>query len=144
MASRFRREQLHHVQLVQITAFDANGQVALDTMRALSTRLFAAGIRVFIPCAGSSEFHSLMADEIVSTIKSLRDALGPEPVIMAPVGLQPRYAAELGQRSLDAGADAVLVMPLYQKMGDDGFFLGHEIPSPLFRLGAWVGSLWRS
>jgi len=42
-----------------------------------------------------------------------------------------------------AKGDAVLVMPLYQKMGDDGFFLGHEIPSALFRLGAWVGSLWR-
>ncbi len=42
-----------------------------------------------------------------------------------------------------ARGDAVLVMPLYQKMGDDGFFLGREIPSLVFRLGAWLGSLWR-
>ncbi len=39
--------------------------------------------------------------------------------------------------------DEVLVMPLYQKLGDDGFFLGHEIPGAMFRLGAWVGRVWR-
>jgi hypothetical protein len=42
-----------------------------------------------------------------------------------------------------AGHDQVLVMPLYQKMGDDGFFLGHEIPAAMFRLGAWIGRMWR-
>ena len=40
--------------------------------------------------------------------------------------------------------DEVLVMPLYQRMGDDGFFLGREIPAIVFRLGAWIGSFWRS
>ena len=121
MARTISREQLHTVQLVQITAFDADGQVAQDQMRAQATRLYEAGIRVFIPCAGSSEFHSLMADEIVATIGNLREALGPEPVIMAPVGLQPAYAADLGRRSLDAGADVVLVMPLsFPYLSDEG------------------------
>jgi len=121
MTRAFRREELHNVQLIQITAFDANGQVAHDQMRMLSTRLFEAGIRVFVPCAGSSEFHSLLADEIVSTVKTLRDALGPEPVIIAPVGLQPQCAAEVGDRSLAAGADAVLVMPLaFPYLSDEG------------------------
>lgn len=36
----------------------------------------------------------------------------------------------------------VLVMPLYQKLGDEGFFLGREIPGAVFRLGAWMGSWW--
>lgn len=121
MAQMIRREQLHTVQLVQITAFGDDGSVALETMRTQATRLFEAGIRVFIPCAGSSEFHSLLADEIVTTIASLRDALGPEPVIMAPVGLQPAYAADLGRRSLDAGADVALVMPLsFPYLSDEG------------------------
>jgi succinylglutamate desuccinylase len=39
--------------------------------------------------------------------------------------------------------EAVLVMPLYQKLGDDGYFLAREIPAAMFRLGAWMGSLWR-
>jgi 4-hydroxy-tetrahydrodipicolinate synthase len=86
MPGTIAREQLHTVQLVQITAYDANGQIAQDTMQAHATQLAEAGIRVFIPCAGSSEFHSLTADEIVSTVGSLREALGPDPVIMVPEG----------------------------------------------------------
>jgi succinylglutamate desuccinylase len=41
-----------------------------------------------------------------------------------------------------AQRDEVLVMPLYQKLGEDGFFLGREIPAPLFALGAWIGRMW--
>ena len=53
------REQLHTVQLVPLTAFDASGNLNLEPMRQQIQRLFDAGIRVFIPCAGSSEFHTL-------------------------------------------------------------------------------------
>ena len=121
MPGTIAREQLHTVQLVQITAYDANGQIAQGIMQAHATQLADAGIRVFIPCAGSSEFHSLTADEIVSTVGSLREALGPEPVIMVPVGLQPAHAAEVGQRSLEAGANAALVMPLsFPYLSDEG------------------------
>ena len=121
MGRTISREQLHSVQLIQITAFDSEGNVAQDTMRTLSTRLYGAGIRIFIPCAGSSEFHSLLADEIVATVANLRDALGPEPIIVAPVGLQPGYASDLGKRSLEAGADAALVMPLsFPYLSDEG------------------------
>ena len=121
MPKTLRREDLHRVQLVQITAFDSTGELALDPMRTLTLRGFEAGIRVFIPCAGSSEFHSLVADEIVSTISMMREALGTEALILAPIGLQPRYAIEVGQRSLDAGADAVLVMPLsFPYLSDQG------------------------
>jgi len=42
-----------------------------------------------------------------------------------------------------ATRDEVLVMPLYQKLGDDGFFLAKEIPGAMFQLGAWVGKVWR-
>ena len=42
-----------------------------------------------------------------------------------------------------AEREEVLVMPLYQKLGDEGFFFGREIPGFLFGMGAWVGRLWR-
>ncbi len=42
--------------------------------------------------------------------------------------------------AIAAERDQVLVMPLYQAQGDDGFFLGREIPEPLFRMGAWLGA----
>ncbi len=112
MPRTLRREQLRTVQLVPITAFDAQGKLALDPMRQLMQRLCDAGIRVFIPCAGSAEFNSLAADEITAVIRMTREVVGDEAVIMAPIGLQLHYALELGKRSLDAGADCVLMMPL--------------------------------
>lgn len=42
-----------------------------------------------------------------------------------------------------APREEVLVMPLYQKLGDEGFFFGREIPGFVFGLGAWIGRLWR-
>ncbi len=106
------RNQLRAVQFVPLTAFDEQGQLALEPMRVLNQRLFAAGVRVFIPCAGSSEFHTLSADEIATAIAIVRSAVGPAATVVAPVGLQLQHAENVGQKSLEAGADAVLVMPL--------------------------------
>ena len=52
-------EKLHTVQVVPLTAFDEQLVLNLTVMRQLTERLFEAGVKVFIPCAGSSEFHTL-------------------------------------------------------------------------------------
>jgi 4-hydroxy-tetrahydrodipicolinate synthase len=106
------RPRLRTVQLVPITAFDAAGELNLAPMHTHTKRLADAGVRCFIPCAGSAEFHSLSSREIVSTIEMNREVLGDQPVIMAPVGQQIREAVQLGKDSFAAGATAVLVMPL--------------------------------
>jgi 4-hydroxy-tetrahydrodipicolinate synthase len=80
-------------------------------MRKLFTRLYDAGMRVFIPCAGSAEFHSLQTKEIVSVMEMARQTLGPDAILLAPVGLQLRHAMSIGRKSLEAGADGILVMP---------------------------------
>ena len=121
MSDQLQREQLRSVQLIQITAFDSAGELSLAPMRQLSEQLVTAGIRVFIPCAASSEFHSLVADEIVATIGAVRETVGPEPAVLAPVGLQPKYAIEVGKRAVDAGADGILIMPLgFPYISDEG------------------------
>lgn len=112
MARSFRPEALRTVQVVPVTAYDAAGELNLDVMRQHTQRLFDAGMRVFIPCAGSSEFHSLSADEIVSAIAMTREVVGDEGIVVAPVGLQIGHAVEIGTRGVEAGADALLVMPL--------------------------------
>ena len=106
MTRELSREALHTVQLVQITAFDGDGSVAQDTMRTLATRLFEAGIRVFIPCAGSSEFHTLSKAEIVAAVEMTRDVVGDQARVIVPLGLQLNYAIDLGRSALDAGAVA--------------------------------------
>ena len=103
---------LHEVQVVTLTAFDVSGELALSPMRELTGRLLAAGVRAFIPCAGSAEFHTLRADEIVAVIRMTRDVIGDRACVLAPVGFQLPAAIDLGRRACDAGADGVLVMPL--------------------------------
>lgn len=112
MNAQSLRPQLRTVQLVPITAFDSAGDLNLDPMRTHTRRLFEAGIRCFLPCAGSAEFHSLSSREIVSAIEMTRETIGPAGVVMAPVGQQIREALQLGKDSLAAGANCVLVMPL--------------------------------
>jgi 4-hydroxy-tetrahydrodipicolinate synthase len=106
------RARLQTVQLVPPTAFDAHGKLALDPMRRHWQRMLEAGIRVFLPCAGSAEFHSLSADEIVSTIQAAHKELGGQAVLVAPVGGALPAACDLAKRCLEVGADAILVMPL--------------------------------
>jgi 4-hydroxy-tetrahydrodipicolinate synthase len=106
------RADLHTVQLVPLTAFDARGRLNLPPMRQQAQRLLEAGIRVFIPCAGSSEFHALGGDEIVAAIRLTREVVGDQARVIAPVGLQLPYAIEVGRRAVAEGADSMLVMPL--------------------------------
>jgi 4-hydroxy-tetrahydrodipicolinate synthase len=110
-ANVYDRSKLRTVHLVPLTAFDAAGKLALDVQARHTTKMYAAGMRVFLPAAGTSEYHSLSADEIVALVKVTREASGPDAQIFAPVGLQVQNAIDVGQRSLDCGATGVMFMP---------------------------------
>jgi 4-hydroxy-tetrahydrodipicolinate synthase len=110
-SSNFDRSRLRTVHLVPLTAYDAAGKLALDVQSRHTERMSAAGIRVFLPAAGTSEFHSLSAEEIVAIVKATRDATGPEALIFAPVGLQVQHAIDVGVRSMAAGASGIMFMP---------------------------------
>lgn len=117
----FSRESLHHAQVVPLTAFDQQGEIALGPMRQQTQRLLEAGVRVFIPCAGSSEFHTMVASEIVAAIRMTREVVGDNARVICPVGLQLKYAIDLGQQAVEAGADGILVMPLgFPYLSDTG------------------------
>lgn len=112
MPKNFDLASLHTVHLVPLTAYSANGGLNLDAQRELTRRLAAAGIRCFLPAAGTSEFHSLSADEIVQLVRATREGAGPGAVIFAPVGLQLAHAIDVGRRSIEAGANGIMFMPL--------------------------------
>jgi 4-hydroxy-tetrahydrodipicolinate synthase len=112
MSSQDFRERLRTVQIVPLSSFADDHQLNLTPMRQLIERLYAAGVRTFIPCAGSSEFHTMSADEIVAAVRMVRETVGADATVVAPVGLQLQHAIEIGSRSVDAGANAMLVMPL--------------------------------
>src|SRR6202035_3794318 len=65
----YDKSKLRTVHLVPLTAYDASGKLALDVQARHTARMYAAGMRVFLPAAGTSEFHSLSADEIMALVK---------------------------------------------------------------------------
>tara|TARA_B100000029_G_scaffold505100_1_gene585190 strand:+ start:642 stop:1589 length:948 start_codon:yes stop_codon:yes gene_type:complete len=112
---------LRTVHLVPLTAFDADGQIDAAMQAQHISGMYESGMRVYLPAAGTSEFQSLSADEVVELVRITREASGPDAQIFAPVGLQVGHAIEIGQRSMDAGADGIMFMPfVHPYMSDAG------------------------
>jgi 4-hydroxy-tetrahydrodipicolinate synthase len=121
MPDRFHVAELRTVHLVPLTAYAPNGRLNEDAYGSHISEMYAAGIRVFLPAAGTSEFHSLSADEIVDIVRTTREASGVAARIFAPVGLQIGHAIDVGCRSLEAGATGVMFMPFsHPYMSDEG------------------------
>jgi 4-hydroxy-tetrahydrodipicolinate synthase len=110
------------VQLVPLTPFSADGEhVLADRLSAFAGQMYEAGIRVFLPAAGTGEFHSLTADEILTCVAATRSAVGSEATVVAPIGLGLPFALQVGRRAVEAGADALLVMPpIHSYLHDSG------------------------
>ncbi len=99
------------MHLVPLTAYNEDGSLNLDAQGEHTSRMAAAGMRVFLPGAGTSEFHSLSADEIVELVRVTVEASGDNALVFAPVGMQPHNAIDIGERSMELGADGVMFMP---------------------------------
>lgn len=121
MSDSFGLECLRTVHLVPLTAYHPDGSLNSELQADHTARMYAAGIRCFLPAAGTSEFHSLSADEIVEIVRVTCEATGPDAVVFAPVGLQVGYAVEVAQRSLEVGATGMMFMPFaHPYMSDQG------------------------
>ncbi|MGL4552792.1 MAG: dihydrodipicolinate synthase family protein, partial [Gemmataceae bacterium] len=79
--------RLDTVQVVPPTPFSPDGQrVLAEPLAALVRDLYAAGVRAFLPAAGTGEFHSLSADEILACVRATRAAAPADALVVAPVG----------------------------------------------------------
>jgi 4-hydroxy-tetrahydrodipicolinate synthase len=121
-----------------LTPFSADGQhVLADRLTAFVKQSFQAGIRVFLPAAGTGEFHSLTAEEILACVSATRSVVGGEGIVVAPIGLSLPFALQVGRGALEAGADALLVMPpIHSYLSDSGLrdyvlALADALPRPL-------------
>lgn len=121
MKRSFDPASLRTVHLVPLTAFDSAGRIDKDLQSTHTARMARAGITAYLPAAGTSEFHSLSADEIVEIVRITRQAAGDDAVVFAPVGLQVGFAIEVAKRSLDVGATGIMFMPFsHPYMSDQG------------------------
>ncbi len=120
-AKYYNAELLRTVHLVPLTAYRSDGSLDLEAQAAHTARMYEAGMRVFLPAAGTSEFHNLSADEIVSLVRVTREASGSDAQIFAPVGLQLSHAIDVARRSLEAGGTGMMFMPFaHPYMSDAG------------------------
>jgi len=114
-------KRLQDVHLVPLTAYSVEGTLDLQKQAEHIQNLANAGIRVFLPAAGTSEFHSLSDEEIVQLVRVTREAAGSEATIFAPIGRQIGSAIKVGSESMAAGADGVMIMPFeHPYLSDQG------------------------
>jgi len=104
-------KRLQDVHLVPLTAYSDSGLLDLDKQVQHIANLTSAGIRVFLPAAGTSEFHSLSDQEIVQLVRTTRETAGKSATIFAPVGRQIESAIKVGAEAMNVGADGVMFMP---------------------------------
>lgn len=134
----FDLSRLSNVQLVPPTPFSDDGrELCPDVLRSFISEMRNAGIRVVLPGAGTGEFHSLSASEVVACVQASREGIGPDGVVIAPIGLALSHAIEIGRGAIEAGADALLVMPpVHPYLSDSGIrdyfrILMDELPVPM-------------
>ena len=115
-------KRLDTVQLVPPTPFTEDGrEVRFDELGRFVKSVTAAGVTVLLPAAGTGEFHSLSAEEVIGCVKATRNA-APEAVVIAPIGFGVGHAAQIGQRVAELGAEALLLMPpVHPYLSDAGF-----------------------
>ncbi len=107
----FDSANLRGVHLVPLTAFDANDRIHEELQARHIRNMYDAGIRIYMPAAGTSEFQSLSLDEVVTLVRITRENSGPDAQIFAPVGLQVGHSIEIARRSMEAGATGIMFMP---------------------------------
>lgn len=103
---------LRTVHAVPLTPYDQDDNVNLELYARHINEMYAAGIRVFLPAAGTSEFHSLSHSEIVDIVEATYQAAGPDALILAPISGAIGDAIQLASESLKRGAAGLMVMPL--------------------------------
>lgn len=138
MTSKINPQSMSTVQLVPLTPMSPDGKrVEYERLTMFSRDLYDAGIRVFLPAAGTGEFHSLSTKEVIQCVEATKAGVGPDALVVAPVGFGLAHALEIGRGAIDNEADALLVMPpVHPYLCDEGIrdyltTLAKELPLPM-------------
>ncbi|MCG1002355.1 MULTISPECIES: 4-hydroxy-tetrahydrodipicolinate synthase [Halobacterium] len=104
------------------TPFAADGSIDFDRLRAHARRLVDRGVDGVVPVGSTGESATLTHDEHVEVVEVVVDEVGDEVPIIAGAGSNSTHEAlGLSQRSVDAGADALLLIsPYYNKPEPEG------------------------
>ncbi|QDU10942.1 dihydrodipicolinate synthase family protein [Gimesia aquarii] len=112
MSQLISGSDLRTVHAVPLTPYDQSDKINFDLYEHHINKMYAAGIRVFLPAAGTSEFHSLSHSEIVDIVEATCRATGPDAFILAPISGAIGDAIQLAKEAMKRGAAGLMVMPL--------------------------------
>ena len=104
------------------TPFNDDGSIDFETLRADARRLEDSGVAGLVPMGSTGESATVSHDEHVEVVEAVVDAVADVPVIAGSGSNNTREALDLSRRSVDAGADALLLIsPYYNKPMAEGF-----------------------
>ncbi|ONI67025.1 5-dehydro-4-deoxyglucarate dehydratase [Kribbella sp. ALI-6-A] len=105
--------QLDRLSSFPVTAFDADGELALGPYREHLRRQIDAGPAAIFACCGTGEFFSLTLDEYAAAVRTaVAETAGALPVF-AGTGYGTAMAKQYAAAAREAGADGLLVLPPY-------------------------------
>jgi len=98
------------------TPFETDGSIDFETLRENAQRVERAGVDGVVPVGSTGESATLSHDEHVEVVEAVAAAVDDVPVIAGAGSNNTAEALDLGQRSVAAGADALLLIsPYYNK-----------------------------
>ncbi|WP_440990712.1 4-hydroxy-tetrahydrodipicolinate synthase [Haloarchaeobius baliensis] len=103
------------------TPFHDDGSIDYDTLRANVERLETAGVDGIVPVGSTGESATLSHDEHVDVVAAVADTVSDVPVIAGSGSNNTAEALSLSRRSVEAGADALLLIsPYYNRPEQHG------------------------
>jgi 5-dehydro-4-deoxyglucarate dehydratase len=104
--------------------------------------LAAGGIQAVAVAGFVGEFSALTAEEYRDVVRTARDALGPDHVVVAGVGYGSELAAEYAAAAENNGADCAMLLPPYLvEPTDDGMVAHVNRVASATRMGVMVHSM---
>ncbi|WP_432970487.1 dihydrodipicolinate synthase family protein [Dactylosporangium sp. CA-233914] len=107
------RDALRGVMAFSPTLMSADGHLDLTSHRRQIDFLAASGVGSIVVCGGVGEFWTLDEVEYRHIVRESVDAAAGRVPVLAGVGHSTDIAARLARVAADAGADGLLVNPLY-------------------------------
>jgi 4-hydroxy-tetrahydrodipicolinate synthase len=105
------------------TPFDERGDVAYGKAQELANLLVADGSDGVVVFGTTGEAPTLGDDEKIQLLRAVREAIPGRSVVAGAGTNNTRHSVELGERSMQAGADALLaVVPYYNKPTQEGMY----------------------
>jgi 4-hydroxy-tetrahydrodipicolinate synthase len=120
-------DALRSVVLINATPFDSRGMLAEDDYARVLDHAVTAGIGAVTPNGNTSEFYSLVPDEIDRALTITVDTVKGRAAVIAGVGHELDRAVRMAQSARDAGADAIMVhQPVHPYLTEEGWVSYHK------------------